>query len=71
MSNDINEFINNLQKLIDAQKLLDDLLGYYDIYGESFNNTEMQKMNRFIEKQGWHDSLNNRIRNYLKFDDSE
>jgi len=59
------DIIQPLQELIDAQKLLDRLLSYYDVYSGQF------------EKIPSHDvdygpsSLNTAIRDYIKFDDSE
>ncbi len=61
---DVSEFVENMQALIDSQKLLNDILMYYSIYDKQFNNADLIRDDKHI-------NLNNRIRSYIKFDDSE
>lgn len=72
MNNDIKDFINNLQELIDTQKLLDEILSHYDIYKNEFDNQKIQSIDKDLENLNhYYDKLNYKIRNYLKFNDSE
>ncbi len=67
---DIEDFIGNLQSLIDSKSLLDNILLYYNIYDGSFRNEDLlngEKHKDYAKLQ----TLNSKIRNYLKFDDSE
>ncbi len=62
------DLVDSLQKLIDAQRLLDDILVHYDIYDGDFTIPDREK--------GWSGepmfpTLNQRIRTYQNFDDSE
>jgi hypothetical protein len=67
---DISNFIDDLQNLIDAKKLLDRILGHYDVYGAKFDIPDYEK-NDFSNWQNYRNTLETEIREYLKFDDSE
>jgi hypothetical protein len=59
----MEEFVEKLQKLIDSQRLLDDLLNKYNVYEKKFDMDD-----NYLK---YNERLDTRIRNYLKFDDSE
>ena len=59
MKPEIEKFVDNLQELIDSKKLLDKILSCYMIYDAEFDNGMLPP------------DLNDEIRKYIKFDDSE
>ena len=60
--NRLPEFVNNLQRLIDNQELLDEILIHFNPYsGFEFKHG-------IDETNG---ELNNKIRRYINFDDGE
>lgn len=82
----LDKFLEEIQHLKDAKKLLEEILTGYDIYtGEfHFDNTGKLPTEKLINDLGhkkstelphlWktkHEELNDKIRNYIEFDDSE
>lgn len=57
----INKLIEELNKLKEAKSILDTILGSYNIYSGTIDDTLIKNDS----------SLNKRIRNYIDFDDSE
>ncbi len=69
---DISSFIDNLQDLIDSKKLLDNILQYYSVYGNEFDNKRLQEMDKVLESAKlYKNTISSQIRSYIKFDDSE
>lgn len=62
---DAQGFIENLQALIDAKKLLDRIVAYHHPYSGEFELPQWEK------DYGNCGSLCSHIRHYIKFDDSE
>jgi len=63
---DLSDLVNTLQKAEEAEKLLATILSHYDIYSGEFRQPtsyDCDYGNRY--------SLINRVREYIKFDDSE
>lgn len=62
------DIIEPLKSLIEAKELFDSVLSYYDVYSGQFREVPDYEC-------GWRGgncpSLNDKIRNYIKFDDSE
>lgn len=62
------DIIEPLKNLIEAKELLDSVLSYYDVYSGQFREVPDYEC-------GWRgppaQTLNERIREYIKFDDSE
>lgn len=68
------DIVEPLRELIDAKKLLDKILVYYDIYSGQFREIpdyEAEYMWKRPDGTYITDSLNKQIREYEKFDDSE
>ena len=65
MNNNVYDLMDGLSELIEAKKLLDDLLPYFDRYEGSIqlSDWDMDYNNR--------DCLLKRIHDYTNFDDSE
>ena len=62
----IRDLTDNLQKLIDAQKLLDEILYTYDPYLKTF-----KAETNYNPEWSNQPTLHQKILAYLKFDDSE
>lgn len=75
MSNlDIEDIAKALNKAKEAKDLLDSILLYYDVYTgqfEKIGKLDAEYMPKLDNGQYYKGSLNNKIREYLKFDDSE
>lgn len=72
----LNNFLKEIEELKKAKELLDDILYYYSIYGNSFDNEQIQKDDKLEESRARKDrvpslTLNDAIRAYKNFDDSE
>lgn len=65
---EIDKLVDNLQKLIDSKKLLDKILGYFDVYSGQFEKIPDDEYGFNSYKNP---TLNEEIRSYLGFDDSE
>lgn len=67
------DIIEPLKSLIEAKELLDKVLRYYDVYSGQFDKIpDRDSQFMFETAHGLiTDTLNSRIRNYIKFDDSE
>jgi len=63
----LEKFLEEINELKKAKELLDDLLAHYSIYSEEFDNKSI-KQDKPISGQR---SINQRIRPYKNFDDSE
>ena len=66
--------IEPLKNLIDAKELLDKILSYYDVYSGQFrkvSDIDAEYMFKRDDGSYYKDGLNARIRDYIKFDDSE
>jgi hypothetical protein len=70
----IEKFLEEIKHLQDAKLLLKVILSYYDIYTGIFDNEKIEDFEDKCRKNPglfYKDSLNTKIRDYLKFDDSE
>lgn len=67
------DIIEPLKNLIEAKELLDKVLSYYDVYSGQFRKIPDYEANFMHETAHGliTDTLNSRIRDYIKFDDSE
>lgn len=63
---DISDLIKLLRKAEEAEKLLASMLSHYDIYSGKFRNPSSHDCDYNNSY-----SLLNRVRDYIKFDDSE
>ena len=62
------DIIEPLKKLIEAKELLDEVLSYYDVYSGQFREVPDYECGF---RGGPCPTLQDKIRNYIKFDDSE
>jgi hypothetical protein len=82
----LDKFLEEINELKEAKALLDHILGGYNVYDKTFNFNDTNKFpDPELESKIGHEKareakytwktdaevLNNRIRNYIKFDDSE
>ena len=68
------DIIEPLKSLIEAKELLDKVLRYYDVYSGQFEkipNIDAEYLFKCSDGSYYKDGLNTRIRDYIKFDDSE
>jgi hypothetical protein len=68
------DIIEPLKNLIEAKELLDRVLRYYNVYSGQFTKVpdyEAEYMFKCEDGSYIKDTLNARIRDYVKFDDSE
>lgn len=71
---DIDDILDILNDSREAKNLLDIILSYYDIYSGQFKKIpdyDAEYMFRRPDGTFIQDTLNKRIRDYRKFDDSE
>ena len=75
---DSNVFLDSLlgllQEAVVAKDLLDEILSYYEVYSGQFREIpDYQADYAYKRSDGSYveNSLNKKIRNYIKFDDSE
>ena len=72
----IDKFLHEINELKKAKRLLDDILFFYNIYENTFDNERIQKddkqeKNFALKNKVQRDTLNDSIRAYIQFDDSE
>jgi len=82
----LDKFLEEINELKEAKALLDDILRGYSVYEKTFNFNDTTKFpDPDLESKIGHEKardakhtwktdaevLNNKIRNYIKFDDSE
>lgn len=76
----LDKFLEEINELKEAKALLDHILGGYNIYDKTFNFDDTNKLpDPDLEFKIGHEKareanaevLNNKIRDYIKFDDSE
>lgn len=68
------DIIEPLKNLIEAKELLDKILSYYDVYSGQFRELPAYEAQYLFQRSDGtyiKDGLNTRIRDYIKFDDSE
>jgi len=68
------DVIESLKSLIEAKELLDKILHYYNVYSGQFEkipDMDAEFLFKRIDGSYYKDGLNARIRDYIKFDDSE
>lgn len=68
------DIIEPLKNLIEAKELLDKVLSYYDVYSGQFGkipDIEAEYLFKCSDGSYHKDGLNTKIRDYIKFDDSE
>jgi len=61
----MQDFIHEMNRMYEGEEILQYILSYYDIYSGQF-----KEVPEYDTEYGPY-SLNTRIRNYIKFDDSE
>lgn len=74
----LSDIIETLTDLDDAKRLLDEILTHYDVYRQQFTAIDTMKFaprgDLSIPKSNWKSEseiLNQKIKKYLQFDDSE
>ena len=68
------DIIEPLKNLIEAKELLDKILSYYDVYSGQFRKIPSYDADYYFKHDDgtyYKDGLNTKIRDYIKFDDSE
>lgn len=74
MNINIEDIAKALNKAKEAQDLLDSILMHYDVYTgqfEKIGQLDAEYMTKLDNGQYYKNSLNKKIRDYIKFDDSE
>ena len=74
MNIDIEDISKALNRAKEAQDLLDSILSYYDVYSGQFDkirDIDAEYLFKLSDGSYHKDGLNTRIREYIKFDDSE
>jgi hypothetical protein len=71
---ELSDYVSDINDLLEAKKLLDHILQYYNIYSGQFEQVpDYDAEYVYTRNDGSYivDTLNRRIRDYIEFEDSE